>query len=556
MLTYFIYCRKSTETEDRQVLSIESQINELTRIAKQLNLPISEIFTESKSAKAPGRPVFNQMMQRVYKGEAKGIICWKLDRLARNPIDGGSIIWAIKQHNIEIVTPAQTYSAESDNLMLMYIEFGMAQKYIDDLSKNVKRGNRTKLEKGQWLGVAPQGYLNDMINKTIIKDPERFDLIKKAWGLLLTGTYTVSKIHKILNNKWGYRTRKTKRIGGNPMALSGLYKVFSNPFYYGWIARKEGQFQGCHEPMITKDKFDHAQIILAGKGRPRPKSHNFSFTGMIRCGECGAFITAEEKTNRFNYHYTYYHCTKRKPHIKCSQKSIQLEKLEKQIVKYLSTITLSDKFTEVALEYVQQLHQKEVNSRKAIYQSLQNAYNQVQSEFNNLTQMRLRNLLTDEEYLQQKSELLRERAQLQERLKDNDHRVDMWLKLTENTFIFANRAKYWFKNGSLEDKKQILETIGSNLILKDKKLFIEAKKPFLILKKGLARAEQEKLMFEPAKSGLNAEQTSDLQAQYSYLLGLVEDVRTFFKKYLFGNSKDRTPCIYIPDLRDEFSDAA
>jgi len=94
---YFIYCRKSSEAEDRQVLSIDSQTRELEQIAAKLNLPVVEILTESKSAKDPGRPAFNLMMQRLYRGEAAGIICWKLDRLARNPVDGGSIIWAIKR---------------------------------------------------------------------------------------------------------------------------------------------------------------------------------------------------------------------------------------------------------------------------------------------------------------------------------------------------------------------------------------------------------------------------------------------------------------------------
>jgi DNA invertase Pin-like site-specific DNA recombinase len=150
---YFIYCRKSSEAEDRQVLSIESQTRELEQLAAKLNVPVAEVLTESRSAKDPGRPVFNLMMQRLYQGEAAGVICWKLDRLARNPVDGGSIIWAIKQHGIRVMTPAQSYAREDDNVILMYIEFGMAQKYVDDLSKNVKRGLRTKAENGWYSGV-------------------------------------------------------------------------------------------------------------------------------------------------------------------------------------------------------------------------------------------------------------------------------------------------------------------------------------------------------------------------------------------------------------------
>src|SRR6267142_500266 len=112
MPQYFLYCRKSSEAEDRQVLSIESQISELRRIADKQGFSAVEILTEARSAKAPGRPVFNEMMQRLYRGEAAGVICWKLDRLARNSVDGGAIIWAIKQHGIKIMTPSQSYARE------------------------------------------------------------------------------------------------------------------------------------------------------------------------------------------------------------------------------------------------------------------------------------------------------------------------------------------------------------------------------------------------------------------------------------------------------------
>ena len=557
MSSYFIYCRKSSEAEDRQVLSIESQINELKRLAQRLNLSVLEVLTEAKTAKGPRRPIFNRMIERLNQGEAKGVICWKLDRLARNPIDGGSIIWAIKQSDIEIITPSQSYTRESDNSMLMYIEFGMAQKYIDDLSRNVKRGNKTKLEKGWWSGLAPQGYLNEKENKTIVKDLERFPLIQKAWQLLLTGTYTVPKIHQILNNEWGYRTRKTKKVGGCPMALSGLYKIFTNPFYYGWIDRKEGQFPGCHETMITQDEFDSAQVILGKNGKPRPKHHHFAFTGMIRCGECGAMITAEEKVNRFGYHYTYYHCTRKKTYAHCKQKSIELKTLEKQITKYLKTITISDELKDYALNYLQEIHKKETGSRADIQQNLQSSYNHCQTEIDNLTKMRLRDLLTDDEYLEQKAELLKERFGLKERLEDSEHRADSWLALTEKTFVFANRAKYWFENGTLEDKKMILEAIGSNLLIKDKKLFIQAKKPFLIIEKGLEQMKLKNVRLEPLINGLTKAPMTAYAQQNSYLHGLVEDVRTFYKNYLFfNNSKTAQENIYIPVFRDKYPEAA
>ena len=101
MLKYFLYCRKSTEDEDRQILSIDAQLAELNAIAQQQNLMVVDRFTESKSAKGPGRAVFNDMIRRIESGEANAIVSWKLDRLARNFDDGGKIIGLLQRGVIQ-----------------------------------------------------------------------------------------------------------------------------------------------------------------------------------------------------------------------------------------------------------------------------------------------------------------------------------------------------------------------------------------------------------------------------------------------------------------------
>jgi DNA invertase Pin-like site-specific DNA recombinase len=528
MSQYVIYCRKSTESEEKQVLSIDSQIKELKDFSRRLDLPIVEILSESKSAKSPGRPIFNEMMKKLSKGKYSGIVCWKLDRLARNPIDGAALVWALDQGKISYIqTPHGSFKNNSNDKFMMQIEFGMAKKYVDDLSDNVKRGLRAKLEMGWLPALPPLGYLNEPKERTIVKDPERFPLIRKMWDLLLKGI-SPSKILDVANNNWGFRTRQGKRIGGKPLAKSGLYKIFGNSFYYGLIKRKEGVFSGKHAPMITEDEFWKAHDILGRRGRPRPKTHEFAFTGLIKCAECGSMITAEEKINRYGYHYIYYHCTKKKKGPHCQQKYLELKDLESQIASYLENVHVPQKLLDLAFEYLRE-ESKEQNEKEIdVRRSLENALANCRKKLDNLNQMRLKDLINDEEYVGEKKRLSEEKSRLERSLKEDPAKHS--LDLTAETFNFAARAKKDFQNGSPSDKRTILRELGSNLFLKDRNIEIQLEKPLQIIEKGLkvigtgnGRLEPSKIVSFEAKSELS---TSEFRPWWA----TVEDVRTFFEK--------------------------
>ena len=275
---YFIYCRKSSEDSGRQVLSIDSQLGVMKEIAIRDDLEIVHTFTESKSAKAPGRDEFNEMMTRIEKGEASGILCWKLDRLARNPVDEGKIKWLLQNGVIKIIkTPERAY-LPGDNVLITSVEFGMANQYLRDLSTNVKRGLKTKLEQGWYPSFAPLGYLNTKVNirgeNRIVKDPDRYDLVRKIWDLMLTGKYSALEVLNIANNELGLRTRRKGAVSGYVMCKSNIYALLTNPFYYGWFEypQKSGLwFKGKHEPMISKEEFDQVQILLGKYGRKMHK---------------------------------------------------------------------------------------------------------------------------------------------------------------------------------------------------------------------------------------------------------------------------------------------
>ncbi|MGR3174600.1 MAG: recombinase family protein [Candidatus Scalindua sp.] len=479
-IKYFLYARKSSEGEDRQVASVSSQIEELKDLAEKQGLEILDILTEEKSAKAPGRPVFNRMMEDIQKGKAKGILCWKLDRLARNPVDGGQIGWLLQNAVIAHIQTYQRSYYPTDNVLMMNLEFGMANQYVLDLSENIKRGQKSKVKDGWLPHKPPLGYLTNKFNpdlSPIHKDSERFSLVKQLWNILLEKQCSINTLYKNANDI-GLTTTK-----GKPITKSKFHEIFRNPFYYGYFSWNGELYPGNHEPMISKNEFFLAQNIISGKRPDFLKRHVFAFTGMIRCGECGASITAENKTkhqkNGNTHHYTYYRCTKKiKPD--CSQKTIRDTELEKQIVETLDKIEIPSEFHKWAIKCLKEEQGKESDDRNEILKSQQRRLENCTRRLESLFQMRIDGEIDKKEYLQRKEKLVEEQQKFEQLIADTHHRARSWLDDAEKFFSFAETAKERFKNGTLIVKREILACLGSNLTLMDRKLNIQLQPPLHI----------------------------------------------------------------------------
>ncbi len=528
-IEYCIYARKSTEPDDKQILSNPSQIAELQSLAKDRN--VVKTLEESQSAKIPGRPVFNLMLKDIENGKCRGIIVWHPDRLSRNAVDTGKLIYLLDIGKLlEIVTPGQTFKNTPNDKFMLNLFCSTAKLENDNKGVNVKRGLKTKADMGWLPSGAKPGYTNDPYaekgNKRIKEDIERFPIIKKAWEFLLTGNHTPPKILDIINNQLGYRTPKKKRIGGNPMSRSQIYTIFHDPFYYGMFEFPVGSgnwHQGRHKTMITQEEFEKAQEILAknGGGQPRPQIYDFAFTGMIRCGECGAMITAERKTKRQKngnvHYYVYYHCTKRK-NPNCSQGVIEEKELAAQIIVALNGLEIPQDLHEFGLRRMREENEKQAGTTQNLLAKLQKEYKECVATLDGIIDMRARKEIGEDDYKRRIGDAQKEKKRLEELLKDAGGQIDSWVKTADEAFEFVEHAQMKFKNGTWEKKREILLTLGSNLILKDKKLDINMEKTLIPMK--TVSHESKKILetVRTAKKPLNKKEIERLYARCPSML--------------------------------------
>jgi len=522
-IKFFVYCRKSSESEDRQAASIGDQLGALARVIELEQLNVVETFTEEKSSKDPGRPVFNDMLARIHTGEADGILCWDNDRLSRNPIDGGAIAWMLQKGVLKIIkTPGRSYYPEDAGLLLS-VEQGRATDYVIRLSKNVKRGFRGKIEKGWRPGATPIGYKNigDVGNKTIAIDEDRFDIVRKMWDYYLTGQYSVRELNTIVNKQWGLTTPQRRKLGGKELSMSHMYRILNDVFYTGMFLWKDPDtgeatiYQGVHTPMITEQEYRRAQVLLGAKGKPQPKTKEFSYTGLIRCGECDSAITAEEKNqiicttckHKFSYNnktdcpkcqttiesmhnptilkYVYYRCSRKKG--PCSQKYIRVEDFETQFSELLDEIEINQEYIDVALEYLRDTEHVEVKDQQKIIESLHTSLKQCEERILRLSEEYTSaqnadySIYSQDEFKKYKKRLLDEAVAMRHQITDTEKKASDSFMLAERTLSFCALAKKRFESGDQKTRRVILSSIGSNLTMKDKIVSFNLLHPFQLI---------------------------------------------------------------------------
>lgn len=482
MNTCFIYCRKSSEDKDRQILSLDDQERTCRELAKDKGFVVLGLYKESKSAKRPDkRPEFKAMVARVAKGEATYVLCWKADRLCRNAKEGGTLIDHVDYNGMQIVTPTMDY--DRNNSTFLFIEFGMATKFSKDLSDNVKRGMNTKVQNGWRPGNAPIGYLNDFYKpkgqKEVLLDMERFDLCRKWWELMLTGEETVaSSLEKI--TAMGLRSR---RSSGKPVSLTESFRFFRNIFYTGMFDYSGERYEGKHRPMITVDEYEKVQGIIDGRKRVFKEHNNFYFMKILKCGECGAAITAEKKTKHYkngtSQTFIYARCTKKRG--PCNQPYLNGIEVENQVREFVGSLEIRSTFVDWVKKNLRRRNEREFQFERAQKSKLSKRLDTILAEKKNLYGMKIDGMISEVDYQKEKTRLLMEEKQTKGSIESDG--LAAWTKIMEETLDFAANVTKIFNVEDIDVKRMVLRILGSDLFLKDRLVRIDGKKAFMFLKR-------------------------------------------------------------------------
>jgi site-specific DNA recombinase len=411
------------------------------------------------------------MLARVELGHADGILAWHPDRLARNSVDGGKIIYLVDSQQVKALKfPTFWFEATPQGKFMLNIAFGQSKYFVDNLSENTKRGLRQKLRRGEWPGWAPVGYLNDKLKHIVVPDPERAPLVRKLFERYATSKHSLKDIQNIAKSI-GLFSRS-----GKVLSVSLIQSILSNPFYYG-VFRYNGElYEAKHEPIITKKLFDGVQKVMANKAKPK-KQHKvveYPYRGLCVCAECGCAITSETQKG-----HHYYRCTKKRG--ACSQKYVREEVLTEQINDVIKKVSLPPSWADKMLTKLEEDREQEAQDGTRFAQNLKSEISVCDEKLEKLLDAHLDEMISKEEYVSKKQKLLNKKVEISEQLADFEHNGNYWLEPMRLFILDSKQAEIIAAKENLPAKRDFLKKIGSNPLLRDRALAVSWQNPWKIL---------------------------------------------------------------------------
>jgi site-specific DNA recombinase len=462
---YFSYIRVSTLRQGQQGTSLLEQREAIKRYALRWNLTVVEEFEEKETAAKLGRPIFNRMLRGLSRCQADGVIIHKIDRSARNLKDWANLGELIDK-GIEVHFANESLDLHSRGGRLSAdIQAVVAADYIRNLREETRKGFYGRIKQGLYPRPAPVGYLD--CGKGLPKkiDPVQGPLVKKAFELYASGDCSlgvlVEKMYAL-----GLRNRKEGKV-----TLNGMSKILHNPFYFV-IVRIETQnevYAGRHSPIVTRQLFSKVQAVLRGKNIKIKQRHNVLFRRLLVCDECHKKLRGEIQKGCI-----YYRC-----HTKgCGQKSIREDKAEAAVLPFLKNLSFSKEETSRIRQHLKEQYRNVETFKEAQTRSLQLQLEQIRERLSKIVDAYVDGMVEKDIYLTKKNALVMEENAAKRLLENLDAGAHAVLCKVEEIVELVNNAYLSYKIASLDERREIVEIITSNLIVKDKRLIVKLKTPF------------------------------------------------------------------------------
>ena len=355
---------------------------------------------------------------------------------------------------------------------MLQVAFGQSKYYSDNLSENVRRGIRQKIRRGEWATLAPIGYVNNPKTRNIEPNPIKARILKKGFEEFAAGKHSLESLRHRL-----HFLGMVSKVG-KPLAKGVVHSILTNPVYIGLIPHKGELHEGKFQPIVRKEMWDKVQKELKRRSRPRKtkEGHNFPFTGIFECGECGCMITAQYAKGG---KYIYYRCSKK--HGKCNQSYINSTAMVSQIKEELESISLPDNWAEIILAEIEAMERLEVREQRSFFQNLEQQIQELDKKIDKLINSFLDGLIEKESYLKKKDELLKMKVDLQERQKDFGKKGVAWVELAREWVEVAHHAGKLALSDDFFEIKQFVKKIGSNHSVMDKKVLLDVVPPFALV---------------------------------------------------------------------------
>lgn len=485
-----LFARVSSREQEDTGYSLPSQEKLLKEYAEKKDFKIAKKFSISESASGRyQRKSFDEMLDYVRKNDIKIIICEKVDRLTRNLKDAVFINeWLNEdaERQVHFVKDNNVLSrdAKSNDKFIWNIKVSTAQYYIDNLSEEVKKGQKEKIAQGWLPQKPPLGYktIGEKGHKIHIIDDNKAPLVKKMFELYATGNYSLKRLVEKMFEE-GLRT-----YGGNKLCKSRLATLLSDPFYMGKIRWLGEVFEGKHEALISEELFNSVQRVLKGKTTPRYTKHLYLFKGFLKCEECGGIITWEKHKG-----IVYGHCNHYR---NCSQETwIKEPEAEKQLSGLFNNLQIkNEKLIGWIREALKQGHKEEAEYHTSALNELNKQQTQVQIRLDNLYDDKVDGKITKDFYERKFKKYTEEKETILTSIKKHSDASNKYFELGVNIYDLSQQAPELYKKADLEEKQQLMRLVFEGLYLKGEKINYSYAKPFDMLAEAVKATNSSKVL--------------------------------------------------------------